>query len=114
MLVSASWMGLLVARSLGYPVETSLIAMLMGGSVVGIAYTLGKRLTEGMNKAWKLTAIPLGFLLVYAGLSGWWLVAGIAAVAAAGAVAYFFRVARRALAGAAQGAELEEKMKDCC
>lgn len=111
-LVSATWIGLLIARGLGYPVDLALIAMLMGGSVVGIAYTLSKRLDETRVMPWKLTVIPLGFLIVYAALNEWWIIAGTTAIVAIALGFYFFRSS--ASIRAVDASELEKKMKECC
>lgn len=121
-LVSATWIGLLIVRGLGYAVDSALIAMLMGGSVVGLTYALGKRLNEKRAKAWKLVAIPLGFVIVYAVLSSRWLVASGAAIIALGFGFYFFRSrasARVVDAGlpaeaSAKAGELEKSMQECC
>jgi hypothetical protein len=113
-LVSATWIGLLIARGLGYPVDLSLIAMLMGGSVVGITYTLSKRLDEARVMPWKLTAIPLGFLIVYAALYQWWPIASTAAIIVVALGFYFFRKSSSMSARAVDATELEKKMKECC
>lgn len=130
-LVSVTWISLLIARGLGYPADLTLIAMLMGGSVVGITYTLSKRLSETQVMPWKLTAIPLGFLIAYTALYEQWLVAGIAAAAALTLGFFFFRKSSSALAypvrkrglsqlsptkaaGTTKADELEKKMKECC
>ncbi len=113
-LVSATWIGLLIARGLGYPVDLSLIAMLMGGSVVGITYTLSKRLDEGRVMPWKLTAIPIGFLIVYTALYEQWLITSTAAVVVVALAFYFFRKNSSVPARAVDAAELEKKMKECC
>ncbi|HEY4518062.1 MAG TPA: hypothetical protein VJG48_00370, partial [Candidatus Paceibacterota bacterium] len=43
-LVSSAWVILLVLRYFGYNVNESLIALLMGGSAVGISYVLAGKL----------------------------------------------------------------------
>ncbi len=55
------------------------IAILMGGSVVGIAYQIEKKLpAERSPFLWKLIFIPAGFFAVYSALAIYWpLAAGI-------------------------------------
>ena len=42
-LVSSTWIILLTLRYFGYRIDESLIAMLMGGSAVGISYVLANK-----------------------------------------------------------------------
>lgn len=112
--VSGTWIALLVARYLGYPVDLTLIAMLMGGSAVGISYTLEKKLPAGRSgMAWKFISIAGGFMLVYGFLIGQWILGGIGVVAAGTAAAVFFRRGN-APADSKTAQDLKEKMKKCC
>ncbi len=112
-IVAGTWATLLVARSLGATVDLALISMLMGGSVVGISYTLSKKLPETSWTIWKLTSIPIGFVAVYTALTGaWWVFVGMI-VAAIILGLFFFRKKHRAPASA-EARKLEEKMKQCC
>lgn len=98
------------------------VAILMGGSVVGIAYQLEKRLPPGRSfLAWKSLFIPTGFAAAYGLITASWPIAA-GALAAMGALAAAFL---RKNGGTAQpsvqpdgkagkGADLEEKMKQCC
>jgi hypothetical protein len=80
-LVALTWLVLFAFKLFGYAVNNELLAMLMGGSVVGISYTLGARLRpvflRPMEMYWKLVTIPLGFMAMYAALQfRWWYAAG--------------------------------------
>ncbi|GMU73846.1 MAG: hypothetical protein AMXMBFR44_0450 [Candidatus Campbellbacteria bacterium] len=79
-LVSLTWVTMLALKWLGYDVNNELIAMLMGGSAVGISYVLGAQmqtLSSMASMLWKLIAIPLGFGALYALLQfSWWYAAG--------------------------------------
>ncbi len=88
-IVSLSWAMLLALKALGYAVDEPLIAMLMGGSVVGVSFALGKRWDERVSqKHWKLVSIPAGFAFMYALLAFSW---GFVLLAlAAYAVAWMF------------------------
>ncbi len=84
-IVVATWLVMFAFKLLGYDVNDELLAMLMGGSAVGISYTLSTRLRPvfrtSMTVYWKLVAIPLGFAAMYAALQfAWWYVAGAAAM----------------------------------
>lgn len=71
-LVALTWLTMLSLKLLGYDVNDELLAMLMGGSVVGITYVLGGRMNAKSPKLWKLVAIPIGFAAMYALLSFSW------------------------------------------
>ena len=71
--VSGTWLWMLTARLLGYEIDMRIPAMLMGGSVVGIAYQIEKRLPINHSPLlWKTLFIPVGFVATYGILSAWW------------------------------------------
>ena len=76
-LVSGVWIVLLVLMRIGYEVDPAFPAMLMGGSVVGIAYTLG------LGKWQKFVFIPVGFLAMWSLLASAWLLALLAVLVCA-------------------------------
>lgn len=112
-LTSVTWISLLIARSLGYAVDLSLITLLMGGSVVGSAYVLAKRLPLERQTAWKFWSIILGFILVYTAISSWWLIGGVAGVLLLALYVWFFR-SKKGSSTTQEIHDLEEKMKNCC
>lgn len=64
--VSGTWAWMLAARSWGYPVDSSLLAMLLGASVTGIAYRAEKRLAPGQSPLlWKVFFVPAGLVAVF-------------------------------------------------
>ena len=68
--VSGTWGWMLGAKFLGYEIDMIVLAMLMGGSVVGIAYRLEKRLPAGRSPLlWKTFFISFGFVAVYSAIS---------------------------------------------
>lgn len=110
--VSTTWLWLLVVRYLGQSVDSILIALLMGGSVVGVSYILERRLPANKSAVvWKIFSITSGFALVYGALSEQWLLAIIGAVIAVSVGTFFFWGNE---ATTKTTTELEEKMKDCC
>ena len=56
---------MLTAYYFGYRIDLVVVALLMGGSVVGIAYQLEKKIRFGKVMAWKILVIMAGFSLAY-------------------------------------------------
>ena len=115
--VGGTWMWLLAAREFGYAVDTAMLAVLLGGSVAGIAYQLEKRLPPGRSALlWKTLFIPVGFVAAW-GLATqawpWFLAASLALLP----LAAFFLLAPAAPRPETESAKVEEltrKMRDCC
>lgn len=73
---AGTWLILLVLRALGITVDATVIAVLTGGSAVGIAYQGEKMLLPGKNQLlWKMLFIPIGFLAAYALANEHWILA---------------------------------------
>ena len=93
------------------------VAMLMGGSVTGMAYKLEGRVKAGSELGWKLFFIPTGFIIAYSLIYSYWL-----ALAMSSAVIYFllnifiedFRIKGMGKKSIDRVVYLEEKMKNCC
>jgi len=119
--VSGTWLWMLAGIFSGQLSITNyqlLTGILMGGSVVGIAYQLEKRLPAGRSPLlWKTIFIPFGFAAVYSLIFHRWIGFSILAVFLALLAIYFL-----APDGAHFGdkkenkkvAEIEKKMKNCC
>ena len=111
--VASTWLiltALVLAGYLNSEIFLPLISLLMGGTVVGVAYQIGKR---------KPVVIGLGMLFAF------WAVRNLSVkifaleVAVLAVLAYFLflkQIKKTAAASAAdsKAAELEEKMKQCC
>lgn len=112
--VAGTWGWMFVAHAAGYAVDMTVVALLMGGTPVGIAYVLEKKLPEGRLTAWwKLLAIPAGIALMYGLLSVriLWISGGAAAwlvIAAA-----FFRTASGG-GGGDRVRRFEKGLDHCC
>lgn len=120
--VSLTWLWMLVGISLGLlPTSYFLLpaAILMGGSVVGIAYQLEQRLPR-INSSWrtpllwKSLFIPPGFAAAYGLATQSWIIAAVAALLAGIVTAAFFARRKQSRPADATVAGLEEKMKECC
>ncbi len=113
---AATWVWMLMAYYLGYSVDPRAIALLLGGSVVGIAYRLEKNLGPKKSPAiWKITFIPMGFAFGYALLGKnilWSLVLGAIAL---GVGVWFVQPGAPRHGREKQSVQtLEKKMEDCC
>ena len=114
--VSGTWAWMLVARAVGYAIDPLIIGILMGGSVVGAAYQLEKRLPSGRSPLlWKTIFIPGGMFAVYELLSSRWVVF-FAALGVMLILTFVFLRPRRGHGGkeGERVQDLEEKMKKCC
>lgn len=125
--VSGTWLWMLIGMSAGKLPITNYqlpIAILMGGSVVGIAYQVEKRLPirqAGLLSGkpallWKTLFIPAGLALVYGVLlQNWQLAGGAGALALLFLAAFLLPVRKNPPAVKNDKIkELEDKMKNCC
>ena len=115
--VSGTWLWLLVAMANGWLLITDYqlpVAILMGSSVVGIAYQLEKRLPENRSPlVWKTIFIPLGFLVAYhLVLFDWIAFAIFLAVELLFVWFYLFLVSHQPKN--VQVEKLEKQMEKCC
>jgi hypothetical protein len=116
--VSGTWLWMLIGMSLGQLPITNYqlpVSILMGGSVVGIAYQIEKRLPSNRSPLlWKILFVPAGFAAVYSAVNFRWPVFG-ALVIYLGIIAYWFwRPSQKHQGESRKTRELEEKMKKCC
>lgn len=115
--VSGTWFWMLIASYSGYPVDLAIVGLLMGGSVVGMAYQLERKIRVNKVLAWKILFIPAGFVGAYSLIyfSGLVLVIFSAFI-------YFllnvfiedFRIIGANKNRTTKVTCLEEKMKNCC
>lgn len=120
--VAGTWLWMLAASLLGYQVDLVIVAMLLGGSVVGIAYQLEKRLPAGRSLLlWKTLFIPAGFIGAYSlVVSQWAMLAGAAGLAGI-LVLIFLKSTEKQQAGSkveervlSEVEGLKKKMENCC
>jgi len=93
--VAGTWLWMLAAQLAGFALDPWMLAILLGGSVVGTAYQLEKHLPQGRSPLlWKTLFLPMGFMAAYGlALPNWSLLA--TAVTALLLVAAVFFVPRR-------------------
>lgn len=127
--VFLTWVGLLAAYLAGRDVDPIVLALLMGGSIVGVMYkTQDMFLKKGWEYFWifRWGIIVLGTAFFWSFLNErWWSVGIIAATGFIGALTVFPFAAKSTPGGATSSAkaapdwqrakrELEERMKHCC
>lgn len=114
--VSGTWLWMIIAQILGFQMDVLVIAILLGGSVVGIAYQLAKRVPESKSLALKMVIIPLGFFAAYNLATLSWNVFFISLAVIVAAVFGFWKVAIQHDPEEKKHVvkELEDKMKNCC
>jgi hypothetical protein len=109
--VAATWLWMFILRATGAALDESVILILMGGSVVGVAYWL-ERKTGVPSMRFKLVFIPAGMLATWALVASLW-----AVFLAACMVAVASLLTARFSGSPAQEARrvaLRERMKECC
>jgi hypothetical protein len=112
--VSGTWMSMLALSFLGYEIDLVIVAMLMGGSVVGIAYQLEKKLAAGKSAlAWKALFIPAGFVVAYSLVLAQWAMLAVSFVLA-GAITWAFLKKAESPEQGRRVEELKQKMENCC
>lgn len=114
--VAGTWLWMLAARLLGYQIDPLVLAMLMGASVVGIAYQVEKRLPSSRSPLlWKTLFIPAGFVAAYSAISAWWAVFAIMTILLVILTLKFMEESHsRGVKSDTTVKELEKKMKNCC
>lgn len=116
--VSCTWLIMLFIRFFGTAVDSSILGILMGGTVVGIAYQGEKQLAKGRSQLlWKLLFIPLGFLFMFGVIEYNALSILLSSVAIVVIAYIFLRVPAKmpAQTVSQKDAEaIEEKLNNCC
>lgn len=113
--VGGTWLWMVVARELGYAVDATMLAILLGGSVAGVAYQVEKRLPQGRSALlWKTLFIPSGFVAAYALAAPHWALLGAASVALVLLTAFFLVAPGASGEESKNVEELTRKMRDCC
>jgi hypothetical protein len=113
--VGGTWLWMVVAREFGYAVDATMLAILLGGSVAGLAYLVEKRLPQGRSALlWKTLFIPPGFVAAYALVAPHWVLLGAVSVALVLLTAFFLVAPSASRDESGNVEELTRKMRDCC
>ena len=113
--VGATWLWMIVARELGHPIDPTMLALLLGGSVVGMANLTERHLAKGRSPlVWKALFIPTGLIAAYFLAAPLWvpfIVSGLALVLLSGIFLY-----SPAASGGPNDAveDLKKRMQQCC
>ena len=113
--VGGTWLWMAGARLAGLSVDPAMLAVLLGGSAVGIAYALEKRLPPRRSPVlWKALFIPTGFVAAFGVAVPHWL-ALVAGLAGLSLLALVFLLSKRTGEASSAAVEsIEEQMKRCC
>lgn len=113
--VAGTWLWMLVARYAGLPTDATMLAVLLGASVVGIAIQIERHLPQRRSPLlWKTLALPVGCVAAYGLVAERWGVAATAALVLALLAALFLLPRRLAGGDEAVVKKLEQQMKKCC
>ena len=113
--VGGTWLWMLIGRSLGYAVDATMLSILLGGSVAGIAYLVEKRLPLGRSPMlWKTLFIPAGFVAAYGLAASQWILFAVMGVALVLLTAFFLVPPATSGKPSETVEELKKKMQQCC
>ncbi len=115
--VFLTWLWMLGLSFAGYDINLIIPAILMGGSVVGIANEIGKRIRQTSDLvAFKMLFIPAGFVVVYGIVERVWIEAAVASAVAILIIVTYVRkkVVSPPLEKEAHIVAIEKDMKNCC
>lgn len=113
--VAGTWMWMLAARYFGVPLDVAMLPVLLGGSAVGVAYQLEKRLPPGRSALlWKSLFIPLSLVAAYGIALPNWTALAAALAALLLLTGIFFMPPRLQAQDSAAVEKLQEQMKKCC
>jgi hypothetical protein len=113
--VAGTWLWMFAARLGGNVIDTTLLGILMGASVVGFAQSVERQLPPGrLPLLWKALAIPVGIVAAAGLASEHWSLAGTAGAALALLAALFLRRRAAVASDPAVISHLEERMRKCC
>jgi len=113
--VGGTWLWMLIGRSLGYAVDATMLSILLGGSVAGIAYLVEKRLPLGRSPMlWKTLFIPAGFVAAYGLAASQWILFAVMGVALVLLTAFFLVPPATSGEPSETVEELKKKMQQCC
>lgn len=112
--VAGTWLWQLGAKFLGYEINLLILAMLIGGSVVGIAYQLEKRLQPNRSPlVWKTLFVPIGFVATYSLILFLWPLFLITVTTLVILALKFTKKPKQKNLNK-RVSDLENKMKNCC
>lgn len=113
--VAGTWLWMIVARHSGFAVDAVMLSTLLGGSVVGIAYLLKRRLAGACSPLlWKTLFIPAGFAAAYGLAVAQWVLLALALVVLFPLTAYFLLSRGPTKTSSSAVQKLESEMKNCC
>lgn len=114
--VAGTWLWMLVARAIGFSVDPLTLAVLMGGSAVGVSFRYQHLVPQGRSPIlWKVVSILPAFGAAHAIVQEHWL-AAVAALAVTVIACIVFLRSPKTLSktDADRVKDLKKKMEQCC
>ena len=113
--VGGTWLWMLIARELDYAVNTTMLAILVGGSVAAVADQVEKRLPAHRSTLlWKTLFLPPAFAGAYALITRHWVLLVPVVIGLIGLTMFFLHSSGAAQESNENVDELTRKMKNCC
>lgn len=113
--VAGTWLWMVAAGLAGFAFDASMLAILLGGSVVGTAYQLEKRLARGRSPLlWKTLCLPIGFAAAYGVAVSHWSLLAIGSAGLLLLTAVFFMPRRHSEKNSTAVEKLKREMEKCC
>jgi len=115
--VALTWVGMLTLKFFfGYTIDKTLLAMLMGGSAVGISYYLDSYVPIRYYLPWRFLSVVPGFVAVYSLLAENWIVFIVFLTVWLTSLWFFVLKNKKSDSGSDGGkvAELEKEFDKCC
>ncbi len=113
--IAATWIWMLAGRLAGLEFDNAMLAILLGGSVVGMGDQLEKHLPAGrLPLLWKMLFMPIGFVAAYGLVTAHWSMVAMTVAALLLLTAVFFVPWSKSEKNNAVVEKLKEDMKKCC
>ncbi|MDP2240737.1 MAG: hypothetical protein Q8K18_11330 [Burkholderiales bacterium] len=113
--IAATWIWMLAGRLAGLEFDNAMLAILLGGSVVGMGDQLEKHLPAGrLPLLWKTLFMPIGFIAAYGLATAHWTVMAMAVAALLLLTSVFFMPRPQSEKNNSVVEKLKEDMKKCC
>ena len=113
--IAGTWFWMIIVRALGHAVDATMLALLLGGSVVGIAYQVEKHLPHGRSPLlWKTFFVPAGFVAAYALAMPQWAAFAVTSVALVVVTAVYLFFPATSAKRSATVEDLKKRMQECC
>jgi hypothetical protein len=113
--IAGTWLWMLAGRLAGLEFDATMLAILLGGSVVGAGDQLEKHLPQGRSPLlWKAVFLPIGFVAAYGLVVPHWSLLAMTILVLLLLTTLFFVPRHQSEQNNAIVEKLKEDMKKCC